>query len=462
MAEISKGVGLHYHLVGIGGIGMSGIAQLLLCSGKRVSGSDIKESRITQELTRLGAKVFIGHDGSNILGADFIVYSSAIKDDNPEMIEAKKHGIPLLKRAQALAELMKDKIVITVTGSHGKTTTASLVSYLLLEAGLLPTVAIGGVLRNIDTNACLGQGKFFVAEADESDGSFLYYRPNYSIITNIDHEHLDYYKKFENALAAYKEFLNKTDEAGCVFCCGDDQNLKSILKDYKNRFVLFGLKESADIYPKNIQMEGLTSQFDCFYKNKFIERFNLSLAGLHNISNALSVIALGLELKIGLVVIKKILGNYKGAKRRLEVKFKDENYMVLDDYAHHPTEIKATLSAACNLRYNRVIAVFQPHRYSRTKLLLDDFGGSFDLADYILVTDIYSAGESSLEGLTGRSLCDKIKELSPDKQVYFLTKQEIVPHILKIIKPKDLIITLGAGDITKTSDELVEVLKRQS
>lgn len=450
----------HYHLIGIGGIGMSGIAQLLLRSGLKVSGSDLKESAITQELKDLGAQIFIGHHPANIRGANLIIYSSAIKEDNPEIIEAKNKGIPLIKRAQALAELMKNKIVIAVTGSHGKTTTTSLVSYLLMEAGLFPTVAIGGILRNIDTNAYLGRGDFFVAEADESDGSFLYYRPKYSIITNIDREHLDYYKEFGNELDAFREFLNRTKVDGCVFCCADDINLKRLLSGYKNRYVLFGLKKSADIYPKNIQSKGLTSEFDCFYKNKFIDRFHLALGGQYNISNALSVIALGLELGIDLEFIKKTLKYYKGAKRRLEIKFEDVNYLIVDDYAHHPTEIKATLQAVKNLKQNRIITVFQPHRYTRTKLLMDEISGSFDLADYVIITDIYPASEPPIEGVNGRCVYDKIKERYPNKEVIFLSKEEIIKHILGIIRPGDLVITLGAGDIVKVSDELVEKLKR--
>jgi len=440
---------------------MSGIAQLLLRNGLKVSGSDLKENRVTEELKGLGAQIFIGHDEENIKGADLIIYSSAIKEDNPEVRGAKRAGIPLIKRAQALAELMKDKIVITVTGSHGKTTVTSLVSYLLLEAGLSPTAAIGGILRNIDTNACLGSGKFFVAEADESDGSFLYYRPKYSIVTNIDREHLDYYKEFKNEIDAFREFLNRTEDDGCVFCCADDMNLINILKDYKNRYVLFGLGENSQIYPKNIKLKGLSSEFDCFYNHKFIDKFYLALGGEHNISNALSVIALGLELGIDLEIIKKTLANYKGAVRRLEIKFNDKGLMLIDDYAHHPTEIRATLSAIRNLKQKRVIAVFQPHRYSRTKLLLDEFGKSFDLADYVVVTDIYPASEPPLKGINGRCVYDKIKEHAPDKKIVFLPKDEIIRHISAVIKPGDLVITLGAGDIVKICDELVERLKRK-
>ena len=458
----SSGTDKHYHLIGIGGIGMSGIAQLLLRRGIKVSGSDLKENKITRELERLGAQVFIGHNPLNIKGADLIIYSSAIRQDNPEMEEAIRQGVTLIKRAQALARLMEDETVVTVTGSHGKTTTASLVSYLLLQAGFSPTIAVGGVLRNIDTNAYLGDGKFFVAEADESDGTFLYYRPKYSIVTNIDYEHLDYYKDFKNALATFKKFLNNTKKDGCLFVCSDDINLKDIIKDYKNKYVMFGLKENAYIYPKNIRIKGLSCEFDCFYKNKFIDRFYLALGGEHNISNALSVIALGLELGIDLKVIKKTLSSYAGAKRRLEIKFNSKDYLLIDDYAHHPTEIRATLSALRNLRFNRLIAIFQPHRYTRTKLLSDEFSKSFDSVDYLIITDIYPAGEEPQEGISGRLIYDKIKEHSPNKQVIFLPKEKIATYILENIKSQDLVVTLGAGDIVKTCDELVEELKRKN
>jgi len=450
---------MHYHFIGIGGIGMSGIANLYLGRGIRVSGSDLKETKITDELKKLGATIFCGHAAGNIAGAEVVVYSSAIKEDNPEITAARNMGIPLLMRAEALAQLMQDRIGITVTGSHGKTTTTSLVSCLLLEAGLKPTVAIGGILKNIESNASLGEGNFFVAEADESDGSFLYYRPKYSIITNIDYEHLDYYNDFKNVLLAFKEFIHKTDKAGCVFACSDDVNLKRILSEYKERYVLYGLGEGAQIYPKDIKIRGLNSSFDCYDKDRFISRFELALGGEHNICNSLAVIALGLELGISPEVIKKTLANYKGAGRRAEIKFQDSGYLIIDDYAHHPTEIRATLSAVKNLSAGRLIAVFQPHRYSRTKLLLDDFGRSFGLADYVIVTDIYPASEPPIEGITGRRVFEKIKEYEPDKEAYFLAKEDIVGHILEKIRPGDLVITLGAGDIIKTNEELVARIK---
>ncbi len=439
---------------------MSAIAQLLIRRGFKVSGSDLKENRSIEELKKLGAQIFIGQRSQNINGADLIIYSSAIKEDNPELEEALRQSIPVLKRAEALAGLMQDKYVITVTGSHGKTTTTSLISYLLLEAGLSPTMAIGGIFRNIDNNASQGEGDFFVAEADESDGSFLYYQPKYSIITNIDREHLDYYKDFNNLIETFAKFINKTDKNGCVFSCNEDENLRKILKDYKKRFVLFGLEDSADVYPKNIQLKDLNSEFDCFYKKKFLTRFHLALGGMHNISNSLAVVALAVELGIDLEVIKRTFCNYKGAGRRLEIKLRNSDYTVIDDYAHHPTEIKATLAALKNLKANRLIAIFQPHRFSRTKLLLDEFGRSFDLADYIIITDIYPASELPLPGITGMSVYESIKQHTPDKQMDFIPKEKIVEYILKIIKSGDLVVTLGAGDIIRVCDALAEILKK--
>ena len=440
---------------------MSGIAKLLLNRGSKVSGSDVKISPITQELQDLGAEIFIGHRPENIQGADVLVYSSAIKESNPEIIAAGKKQLPILKRAQALADLMKEKIVITVAGSHGKTTTTSLVSYLLLEAGLFPTVAIGGILKNIDTNAYFGKGNFFVAEADESDGSFLYYRPKYSIVTNIDREHLDYYKSFQNELNAFREFLEQTEDGGCVFCCSDDENLKTMLKGYKKRHLLFGLKPGADIYAKNIEMKGLSCRFDCFLKDKFVDSFQLALGGEHNVSNSLAVIALGLELGIDLRFIKKTLAGYKGARRRLEIKFSDRGIMVIDDYAHHPTEIRAALGAVKNLKHDKLIAVFQPHRYTRTKLLLNEFAASFNLADYIILTDIYPASEQPIEGVDAKVLLGLIKKQAPGAHVVYLPKEEIAAHLLTVLKPNTIVLALGAGDIIKVSDELVERLKGQ-
>jgi len=433
---------------------MSGIARLLLCRGFKVSGSDIKESDSTVELRRRGAEVLLGHDPANVNGADEVIYSSAIGEDNPEVRQAVAVGVAVKKRAEALAELMQDKTVITVTGSHGKTTTSSLISYLLLEAGLRPTIAVGGILKNIDSNARMGDGQFFVAEADESDGSFLCYQPDYSVITNVDREHLDYYRDFGSEIKAFSKFIDQTKAGGCVFACSDDPVLKGLLDDYEGRRVFFGLKENADIFPRNISIAALSSEFDCFYKGACLGRFCLSLGGMHNISNSLAVIAIGLELGLEAGLIRRALGNYQGARRRMETKFKSPAYLVIDDYAHHPSEIKATLEATERLKSKRVIVVFQPHRYSRTKLLWDEFPVSFGKADYLVLTDIYPASEKAIAGIDGESLCLRIKKDTPGKEVRFLNKEKIVGHILEIIEPGDLVVVMGAGDIVRIADEL--------
>jgi UDP-N-acetylmuramate--alanine ligase len=452
----------HYFFIGIGGIGMSGIAHLMLKKGFKVSGSDLKENTAIKGLKGLGAEVFIGHGAKNIAGADLVVYSSAIKSDNPELLAAKTAKIPVIKRAQALAELMKDKTVITVTGSHGKTTTTSLAAYLLLEAGLSPSLAIGGVLKNIGHNASEGQGEFFVAEADESDGSFLFYQPKYSIITNIDHEHLDYYRTFQKALDAYREFIDKTPADGCLFCCSDDENLMRLVKDYDKKLIKFGLNSGADILARNIQIKNLTSDFDLFCRGKFLVRFHLNLGGVHNISNSLAVAGLGLELGIEPGIISEVFANYKGAGRRLDVKFQDKDFTVIDDYAHHPTEIKATLAALKHTPASRIVAVFQPHRYSRVQLLLEEFGSCFSQADLVVLTDIYPAGEQQIPGITAQLVQEKIKKNFPGKPVEFFPKDKIPARLLKIIKPGDTLVMLGAGDIIKVSDALVEELKKKN
>ncbi|MCU0651914.1 MAG: UDP-N-acetylmuramate--L-alanine ligase [Candidatus Omnitrophica bacterium] len=447
----------HMHFIGIGGIGMSGIARILLSCGRKVSGSDLKESFATEELRAAGANIFIGHNAENIRGADLVVYSSAIKESNPEIIEAKKQKIPLIKRAEALAELMRDKDVITVAGSHGKTTTTSLVSYLLIEAGLNPSVAIGGILKNTGNNACWGKGELFVAEADESDGSFLFYRPKYSIITNIDHEHLDYYGDFQSEINAFEKFINKTVPDGCIFYCADDSSLIKIMDGYKGRRVSFGLRAGADVFPENIAINGLSSEFDCMHQGKSLGKFYLALGGMHNISNALAVIALGMELGIDLKFIRNALAGYKGAGRRIEIKLKNNDYLIIDDYAHHPTEIKATLSAIKRIGAKRIIVVFQPHRYTRTKLLMDEFSSCFDLADVLIITDIYAASEPPIKGISGSQLAEKIK--AQHKDTTFVVKENLASYILEIIKTGDLVATLGAGDITRICDELVEKIK---
>ncbi|MGE5308446.1 MAG: UDP-N-acetylmuramate--L-alanine ligase [Deltaproteobacteria bacterium] len=449
-----------YHLIGIGGIGMSGIARLMRARGMAVSGSDVRQSRSTDELASLGCRICIGHSASNLGDADEVIYSSAIKEDNPEMREARRRGVPVRKRAEALAELMGDKKVITVAGAHGKTTTSSLVSHMLITAGLSPTIAVGGILKNIGNNVREGDGDFFVAEADESDGTFLCYRPTYSIITNIDREHLDYYKDFPSLLEAFGRFIQQTEPKGCLFC-GQDQNLVKLMASCRGRSMIFGFSPELDIYASSLRFKGLTSEFDCYRKGEFLARFKLSLGGSHNVSNSLAVIALGMELGIGIGTIGQALATYQGAGRRLDVKLRTDKWTVVDDYGHHPTEIRATLNALSQVESGRRIVVFQPHRYTRTKLLLDEFSGCFAQADHVIITDIYAASEPPIEGITGEFLAGKVRAASPGKTVEYVPRDRLRAHVLGLVRPKDLVATMGAGDITKVSDEIAEELKKQ-
>ena len=453
-------LGKKIHFIGIGGIGMSGIASILADQGYAVSGSDMKESPVTRKLSDRGIKVFIGHNHSYVEDKDAVVYSSAINEDNPELLTARENGLLILRRAQMLAKLMQDKTCVAVSGAHGKTTTTALASHLLREAGLCPTAAIGGILRNLDDNCCFGRAsRFFVAEADESDGTFLYYHPDYPIVINIDREHLDYYQSWENIVAAYRKFIFNSKNEGCLFCCGDDRTLREITRDYKKRIVYFGLSGENDFYPEDIILNEFSSLFSYCYRGKTLGKITLPLAGRHNISNCLSVIALGHELNIPQKTIFSALASFRGIERRFQLKGDFSGIKIIDDYGHHPSEIKAVLAAARNVQHQRLIVVFQPHRYSRTKFLFEEFVLSLAGIDRLILTDIYAASEKPIVGISSESLCARIKEKSSGIEAVYLKQENIMEHLLKLIKAGDLIITLGAGDIGKLSDELVQRIK---
>jgi UDP-N-acetylmuramate--alanine ligase len=445
----------HYHFIGIGGIGMGTLASLLVDKGYRVSGSDVKENELTALLKKKGAKVFIGHGVENIKGAHVVVYSSAIRVTNPEMIEAVSRQIPLLKRAELLAELVNQQTGITIAGAHGKTTTTSMVSNMLLKAGLNPTTAVGGII-NGDTayNANLGGGKYFVAEADESDGTFLYFEPQYSIITNIDFEHVDFYKNWDNIIAAYRKFIQRTSRDGCVIVCGEDPRLKQLIAEEKVASVTYGLSPQFNVHAQNIVNEGYSTRFDCYYQETKLGTVALVVPGRHNVLNALATIALGLKLGISFKVMADSLQTFYGVKRRFQLKGDFDDIMVVDDYGHHPTEIMATLSAAKSFGKKRVVVAFQPHRYSRTKFLMDDFVKSFKLSDYLVITDVYAASEKPSEGADTHELYAKIQAEYGAGAIY-LKKERIVEHLLEVVRPGDLLLTLGAGDITQLSDQFI-------
>jgi UDP-N-acetylmuramate--alanine ligase len=449
------------HFIGIGGIGMSSIAAILSGQGYIITGSDIKESPVTQRLAAKGIKVFSGHNADYLCDAKIVVYSSAIKQDNTELRAAKERGLILMHRSQALAELMQDKTCIAIGGAHGKTTTTALTGHLLRYAGFHPTLAAGGIAHNLGDNSCLGNSEYFVAEADESDGTLLYYYPAYSIVTNIDREHLDYYKSWQDMLEAYKEFISHTKENGGLFCCGDDKSIRQITRGYQKKITYFGLSEDNDFYPKNIILNEFSSEFSYYYKGKAIGKARLPLSGKHNISNSLAVIALGCELGIGRKNIEEALSSFKGTERRFQLKLDSGGIRIIDDYGHHPSEIMATLQAAKNVAHSRLIVVFQPHRYSRTMHLMEEFTESFGAADYLMLTDIYAASEKPVEGVSSQVLYERIKEKFPAKEVCYIQKDRIVEHLLSVVRQKDLILTLGAGDIGSISNELVKRIKSE-
>lgn len=442
----------HVHFVGIGGIGVSGVAQLALKQGHQVSGSDLNESLITRRLVCEGVKVYSEHRAENIKGADLIVYSSAISPNNPELVAARENGIPVQRRAEFLSVLMADKKVITITGAHGKTTTSSLAAHLLIDAGFRPTLAVGGILREDGDNAKLGDSSYFVAEADESDGTFLCFRPMYSIITNIDQEHMDFYKTTDNLLKYFSKFVSQTEKNGCVFYCFEDKVLKGIVEKSLARSLSYGFSSQARFYAENISLDKCHSGFTCFEAGRALGNVTLGLMGRHNILNALSVIALGKELGIDFKIIQKALASFKGVERRFQIKFENKNFLVVDDYGHHPTEIAATIAAAKLCGRRRLVVVFQPHRFSRTHLLMEALAQSLEGADVLFVTDIYAAGEKPIEGVRSEQIVERVKKDSKT-QASYVPQAEIISELKKSVQPEDLILFLGAGDITKISDE---------
>lgn len=444
------------HFVGIGGIGMSGIAEVLINLGYSVSGSDIKRTEVTERLEKLGAEIAYGHRSENVSDVDVVVVSSAIKNDNPEVIRAKEMFIPVIPRAEMLAELMRMKFGIAVAGAHGKTTTTSFISTILASAGYDPTCVIGGKLKSIDSNARLGAGKFLVAEADESDGSFLLLSPIIAVATNIDLEHLDYYADIEEIKGAFVNFLNKVPFFGLDVICIDNPHLQSLIPSLKRRYITYGLSKQADVRAENISRDGFKTDFQVMYKEESLGDITLSMPGVHNVVNSLAAIATCMELEISFEVIREALKNFQGIQRRLEVKWSGSVKLV-DDYAHHPTEIKATIKTLREIWDGRIIVAFQPHRYTRTKALMSDFVTSFNDADILIVTEIYPASETKIEGISGEILSEGIRANGHKHVEYLRTLDEVTERILSYVKDGDIVLTLGAGDIYKVAERLKEI-----
>jgi UDP-N-acetylmuramate--alanine ligase len=459
------------HFVGIGGIGMSGIAEVLHNLGYDVTGSDVKDSETTKRLKDLGIKVYIGHEAENIDNAHVVVVSSAVSDNNPEIIEAKRKFIPVIPRAEMLAELARLKYGILVAGAHGKTTTTSLISTILAHAGFDPTVIIGGRLKATGSNARLGQGEFLVAEADESDGSFLKLSPTIAVVTNIDREHMDFFQSMDSLKEAFRSFLDKIPFYGVSIVSIENEHLRELLPSLHRRYITYGFHSEAEIYAKNIRKGFMSVSFDATYKGRAIGDFDLPLSGEHNVLNSLAAIGVALELQIDIPMIKEALRRFGGIQRRFEFKGEAKEIKVFDDYGHHPTEIKATLKAAREgLIHNqalkvegqeprRLFVLFQPHRYSRTKDLMDEFASSFNDADFLILLDVYSAGERPIEGVSSATLLERIKKRCCNNTLYLKDKEEAIRHIISHMSKGDMLLTLGAGDVWKIGDEILQRLR---
>ncbi len=451
------------HLVGIGGIGMCGIAEVLLTLGYSVSGSDTKPSNITERLQNLGATIYSGHKPANVNGAHVVVVSSAVKADNAEVVEAHKHKIPVIPRAEMLAELMRLKYGIAVAGAHGKTTTTSMVASILAEAHLDPTFVIGGKVNQAGTSARLGKGEYFVVEADESDRSFLLLAPVVSVVTTIDREHLDQYASLEEIQEVFVQFVNRVPFYGAAILCLDEPNVQAIIPSVKRPIISYGVSTQADLIISDINLEGLNSEFRLTFKGDDLGMFRLlHPPGIHNVRNAAAAAAVALYLNVPAELIREALGKFAGVSRRFDIKGIVNDVAVIDDYGHHPVEIRATLEAAKICKFNRLLVLFQPHRYSSSQQLWSEFTLAFNLADLLIVTDIYAAGELPIPGVSGESLATAIGDAGHKNVSYVRSMQDAIERLLKAARPGDAILTIGAGNVTRASNELVMLLGTES
>lgn len=448
-----------FHFIGIGGVGMSAIANVMLDMGYEISGSDISTSEVIQQLQTKGAKIYIGHNKTNIDTKMNIVISSAIKDSNEELVFAKENNLKVYHRSDLLSLLLNDKKGIAVAGAHGKTTTSSMISVVLEYAKKDPSIIIGGFVDYLKGNSKLGKSEFLVAEADESDGTFLKFYPYISVLTNIEDDHMDFYKTTDNILKAFKQYLNNIHkDGGLAVVCVDNEPIRNLIKEVDRKYITYGIDNKADYMAKNIELAGGITYFDVFYKGEKLGNIKLNLPGLHNVLNALATVSVAHFLGVDIKTIAKGLLAFTGTKRRFETKFKNENIWIVDDYAHHPTEIKTSIKSAKQAAQKRLIVAFQPHRYSRTQLLKEEFGKSFFDADILILTDIYSASEEKIDGIDGKTL---VKEVCKNglEPIYIENKDKIADFLAQFVKPGDLLITMGAGDIYKVGEDLAKKLK---
>ena len=449
------------HMVGIGGTGMCGIAEILLDDGYQVSGSDQAASPTTERLSRLGARVFIGHKPEHISEADVVVTSSAVSDDNVEVIEARSRLIPVIRRAEMLAELMRMKYGIAVAGTHGKTTTTSMIGLLLEQAGLDPTVVVGGRLRSLGRHAKRGASELFVAEADEFDRSFLRLSPSIAVITNIDIDHLDCYGCLDEIMEAFIQFANKVPFYGTVVACIDDKPLVSIIPRIERRFLTYGESAQADLQVTEITHLGGGTESVVMYLGEQLGRLRMQIPGKHNIENALAAVAVGLEFGVPFEKITAALAEFTGVHRRCEIKGEVAGRMIIDDYAHHPTEIKAILDAVKKGWGRRIVAVFQPHLYSRTRDQAVQFGNSFLQSDLLVVTEIYGAREKPIKGVSGQMVADSARDHGHRQVIFHPDKETLAESLAGLSEPGDIVVTLGAGDINRVGEKLLEILGRE-
>ena len=453
------------HFVGIGGIGMSGIAEVLLNLGYKISGSDLKSSPVTQRLAGLGATVFEGHSSENVTGAEVVVVSSAITPDNPEVTEARNLHIPVIRRAEMLAELMRLKYGVAIAGMHGKTTTTSMVAAVLAAGGLDPTVVVGGRVDAMGSNARLGRSQYLVAEADESDRSFLKLSPILAVVTNIDREHMDCYRDMRDVKRTFLDFMSRVPFYGTVVLCNDDPVLRRLMPQVQRRVMTYGTRRGSDFQIKlaicelNAGEHHPLSRFQVNYRGKGLGEFTLRIPGTHNLLNATAAIAVGIGLDVSLEHIRTALDNFRGVDRRFQLRGTTAGVSVIDDYGHHPTEIRATLAAARQCGYRRIHVIFQPHRYSRTQSLLDEFAKSFQDADSIFVLEIYGASEKPIEGITGESLARRIQELGGQEARYVESFAEAAEAVSTLADEGDMILTLGAGSVFQLGPMILEKLQ---
>ncbi|HET9402252.1 MAG TPA: UDP-N-acetylmuramate--L-alanine ligase [Candidatus Acidoferrales bacterium] len=447
------------HFVGIGGIGMSGIAEVLLTLGYAVSGSDAKQSPITDRLTILGAKIFEGHDAGNVEGAHVVVISSAIHADNPEVVEAHRLKIPVIPRAEMLGELMRLKYGIAVAGAHGKTTTTSMVASVLAAAGLDPTFVIGGRVNQVGTTARLGKGDYMVVEADESDRTFLMLAPVVAVVTTIDREHLDQYSSLEDIQESFVKFVNRVPFYGCAILCMDEPNVQAILPRVTRPVISYGTSSQADLVISDIELIGMESRFRLTFRGEDLGQFVLpSPPGIHNVRNAAAAVAVGLYLDVPPDLIREGLESFTGVGRRFEVKGVINGITLIDDYGHHPVEIRATLEAARVCKFNRVLVLFQPHRYTRTQHLWEEFSRAFNQADVLVLTDIYPAHEPPIPGVTSEALAAAIRDAGHKQVIYRSSLHEGIEYLLAEARPGDAVFTIGAGNVNRALGELAVLL----